>query len=112
MTDSVTMAATEFAERISLQIFGREITQTLLLHANDVNADYLEEMLRRFAGRGYRFVTLDEAMSDPAYETKDAYVSQFGPTWLWRWMKSKGMEVNFKDDPEPPRWVSDLYRQG
>ena len=88
-----TMAATEFAERISPQIFGREITQTLLLHANDVNADYLEEMLSRFAGRGYRFVTLDEAMSDPAYETKDAYVSQFGPTWLWRWMKSKGMEV-------------------
>jgi peptidoglycan/xylan/chitin deacetylase (PgdA/CDA1 family) len=104
-----TIAATEFAERISPQIFGREIPQTLLLHANDINADCLEEMLRLFAERGYHFVTLDEAMADPAYQTKDTYISKFGPTWLWRWMKSKGMEVNFKDDPEPPRWVSDLY---
>ena len=106
-----TIAVTEFAERISPQIFGREITQTLLLHANDINADCLDEMLMRFAARGYRFVTLDEAMSDPAYQTKDTYVGKYGPSWLWRWMKSKGMEVSFKDDPEPPNWVTDLYRQ-
>ncbi len=106
-----TIAVTEFAERISQQIFGREITQTLLLHANDINADCLDEMLRRFAARGYRFVTLDEAMSDPAYQTKDTYVGKYGPTWLWRWMKSKGMEVSFKDDPEPPEWIMDLFRQ-
>ena len=62
-----TIAATEFAERFSPQIFGREVPQTLLIHANDLNADCLDEMLRRFAGRGYRFVSLDEAMRDPAY---------------------------------------------
>jgi hypothetical protein len=56
-------------------------------------------------------VTLDEAMSDPIYQTKDTYVGKYGPTWLWRWMKSKGMEVSFKDDPEPPEWVMDLFRQ-
>jgi peptidoglycan/xylan/chitin deacetylase (PgdA/CDA1 family) len=106
-----TIAATEFAERVSPRIFGREVTQTLLLHANDINADCLDELLRRFAARGYRFVTLDEAMSDPAYQTKDTHVGTHGPTWLWRWMRSKGMEVSFKDDPEPPKWVMDLYRQ-
>ncbi len=111
-----TMAATEFAERFSPEIFGHEITQTLLVHANDINADCLDEMLRRFAARGYRFVTLDEAMRDPAYQVKDTYVSKGGPTWLWRWMKSKGMDtkgmkVSGKDDPEPPEWVMDLYRQ-
>ena len=106
-----TLAATEFAERVSPQIFGREIAQTLLLHANDINADCLDEMLRRLAGRGYRFVTLDEAMTDAAYQTKDTTVSKFGPTWLWRWMKSRGMNLSFKDDPEPPQWVIDLYRQ-
>jgi hypothetical protein len=26
-------------------------------------------------------------------------------------MKSKGMEVSFKDDPEPPEWVMDLYKR-
>src|SRR5262245_45073157 len=106
-----TLAATEFAERISPQIFGREITQTLLLHANDINADCLDELLRRLAARGYRFVTLDEAMTDAAYQTKDTTVGKFGPTWLWRWMKSKGMSLSFKDDPEPPQWVIDLYKQ-
>jgi peptidoglycan/xylan/chitin deacetylase (PgdA/CDA1 family) len=106
-----TIAVTEFAERISQHIFGREITQTLLLHANDINADCLDEMLRRFAARGYRLVTLDEAMSDPIYQTKDTYVGKYGPTWLWRWMKSKGMEVSFKDDPEPPEWVMELFKR-
>jgi peptidoglycan/xylan/chitin deacetylase (PgdA/CDA1 family) len=106
-----TIAATKFAERISSQIFGREITQTLLIHANDINADCLDEMLKRFAERGYRFVTLDEAMNDPAYKTRDTYVTTFGPTWLWRWMKSKGMNVGFKGDPDPPQWVMDLFRK-
>lgn len=106
-----TISATEFAEKISPQIFGREVTQTLLLHANDINADCLDEMLQRLKARGYRFVTLDAAMADPAYQTKDTLVSQRGPTWLWRWMKSLGRDVSFKDDPEPPRWVLDLYNQ-
>ena len=104
-------AGTEFAEHISPQIFGREVTQTLLIHANDINADCLDELLRRLAGRGYSFVTLDEAMKDPAYQTKDTLVSKSGPTWLWRWMKSKGMNISFADDPEPPQWVMGLYRQ-
>ncbi|HMG33862.1 MAG TPA: polysaccharide deacetylase family protein [Blastocatellia bacterium] len=106
-----TIAETEFAERISPQIFSREVPQTLLIHANDINADCLDEMLKRFEARGYKFVTLDEAMKDPAYQTRDTYVGKFGPTWLFRWMKSKGMNVSFKDDPDPPESVMELYRQ-
>jgi peptidoglycan/xylan/chitin deacetylase (PgdA/CDA1 family) len=106
-----TVAATEFAERISPKIFSREVTQTLLIHANDINADCLDEMLKRFSARGYSFVSLDEAMSDPAYQTKDTLVTNSGPSWLWRWMKSKGMNISFADDPEPPQWVIELFRQ-
>ncbi|MEK6334297.1 MAG: polysaccharide deacetylase family protein [Acidobacteriota bacterium] len=104
-----TIAVTEFAERISPKIFEREVTQTLLIHANDINADCLDEMLKRMVARGYSFVSLDEAMSDPAYQTKDTVVTAHGPSWLWRWMKSKGMEVSFDGDPEPPPWVTDLF---
>ena len=106
-----TIAATEFAERVSPKVFGREVTQTLLIHANDINADSMDEMLTRFAARGYHFVSLDEAMSDPAYQIRDTYVTKAGPTWLWRWMKSKGMHVSFEDDPEPPGWVADLFKK-
>jgi peptidoglycan/xylan/chitin deacetylase (PgdA/CDA1 family) len=105
----LTFAATAIAERISPQIFGREIPQVLLLHANDINADCLDEMLRRYQARGYRFVTLDEAMADSAYRTRDTVVSDRGPTWLWRWSRSLGMNVSFQDDPDPPQWVMDLY---
>src|SRR5262245_61941385 len=37
--------------------------------------------------------------------------ARIGPTWLWRWMRSLGLNLSFKDDPEPPRWVIDLYNQ-
>lgn len=106
-----TIAATEFAEKISPKIFGREIPQTLLIHSNDITADTLDEMLQRFAARGYTFVILDKVMADPAYQTRDTLVSNYGPTWLWRWMKSKGMDVDFEGDPEPAKWVMDLYNQ-
>lgn len=107
----LTFDATAIAEKISPQIFGRDIPQVLLLHANDINADCLDEMLRRYEARGYRFITLDEAMKDPAYQTKDTLVSDRGPTWLWRWSKSLGLNISFKDDPDPPQWVLDLFNQ-
>jgi peptidoglycan-N-acetylglucosamine deacetylase len=106
-----TIAATEFAEKISPQVFGREIPQLLLLHVNDITADTLDEMLRRLAERGYKFVTLDTVMADAAYQTKDTFVTKFGPTWLWRWTKSKGMDLDFAGDPDPPKCVMDLYNQ-
>lgn len=104
-------AATDFAEQVSPKIFGREIPQLLLLHAIDINADCLDEMLRRYEARGYRFATLDEVMSDPAYQTKDTLVAQRGPTWLWRWNKSLGLNLSFKDDPETPQWIMGLFNQ-
>jgi len=106
-----TIAATEFAESISPKIFGRDIPQSLLIHANEINADCLDELLTKFESRGYSFVSLDLAMKDPAYQTKDTYVTKMGPTWLWRWMKSKGMNLSFAADPDPPQWVMDLYNQ-
>lgn len=105
-----TLAATAFAEEVAPKVFGRDIPHTLLLHANEINADCLDEMLGRFKARGYRFITLDEAMRDSAYQTPDTFVTKAGPTWLWRWMKSKGMSVSFKGDPEPPAWVWEAYR--
>ncbi|HYN07184.1 MAG TPA: polysaccharide deacetylase family protein [Vicinamibacterales bacterium] len=106
-----TIAATEFAEAISPKIFGREVAQTLLLHANDLNADSLDELLTRYENRGYRYITLEQAMADPAYRTPDTLVTTYGPTWLWRWMKSLGMNVSFAGDPEVPAWVTDLFNR-
>lgn len=103
------ISATEFAERMSPQVFDHDIPQTILLHANDINAGVLDILLTRLEQRGYQFITLEAAMVDPAYQTKDTLVTKSGPTWLWRWMKSRGMAVSFRGDPEPPGWVVALY---
>ena len=105
----VTFTATEFAERVSPQIFGREIPQILLIHTNDITADCLDEILQRFTARGYHFVSLDKVMADPAYDTKVTYITKYGPTWFARWSQSKGLSVSFRGDPDPPKWVMDLY---
>jgi peptidoglycan/xylan/chitin deacetylase (PgdA/CDA1 family) len=106
-----TMATTAFAETMPAKIFKREIPHTLLLHANDLNADTLDDLLTRFERRGYRFITLAQAMTDPAYKTPDTVVSSYGPTWLWRWNRSLGLNVSFVGDPEPPAWVTEMFNR-
>jgi peptidoglycan/xylan/chitin deacetylase (PgdA/CDA1 family) len=108
---NLTMAATAFAEGASRQLFRRDVPQTLLLHANVLTAGSLQTMLSRLEARGYRFVTLDEAMKDAAYATPDTIISASGPTWFWRWARTLGVRLNPQGDPEVPEWVIDAYRR-
>jgi peptidoglycan-N-acetylglucosamine deacetylase len=100
-----------YFEQQSRDLFGREIPQVLLLHANDITADCLSEMLERIAERGYGFVTLDRALADPAYNTPDEYVGNFGISWLHRWKPALGKPLKYADEPDPPKWVLDLSKQ-
>jgi peptidoglycan/xylan/chitin deacetylase (PgdA/CDA1 family) len=99
----------EFFERLSNEMFGRDINQVLLIHANDINADCLDQMLKKLEARGYRFVTLDQALEDKAYLTKDDYIGPNGPSWMHRWTVSLGMKMKLKEEPDPPKWVLDSF---
>ena len=101
----------EFIERLSSEMFGREISQILLIHANDINSDCLDEMLKRLAARGYRFVTLDQALEDKAYQTRDDYVGLHGPSWLHRWTVSMRLKMKLDQEPDPPKWVLDMFQK-
>lgn len=107
----MTMAATAFAEKTSVALFKRDIPQVLLLHANVLTAESLETLLSRFETRGYRFITLEEAMADPGYATPDTMVSSYGPTWFWRWARTLGVRLSPEGDPEVPAWVLDAYKR-
>jgi peptidoglycan/xylan/chitin deacetylase (PgdA/CDA1 family) len=87
------------SERLSLSLFGRPIAHTLLLHANWLNADYMTPLIGMMTARGYRFVTLGEAMADSAYRHPDRYIGARGPSWLERWAVTRG------HSPEPPPGV-------
>ncbi len=105
------VAATVFAETISSRVFGDEIPQILIVHANQINADALAEVLARLVQRGYLFVDLTKAMQHPAYKTEDRLVTSYGPSWLWRWSYSMELDISFRGDPEPPNWILDLYEE-
>lgn len=105
-----TSDALAYAEVLSKHSFGRQIPQTMLLHLDQLNADQLDAVLSLFEERGYRFVSADEALRDPAYATADDYVGPEGLTWLERWQIAMGKPVE-SDEPKPPKWARDAYRR-
>ncbi|MFT4703816.1 MAG: peptidoglycan/xylan/chitin deacetylase (PgdA/CDA1 family) [Bradymonadia bacterium] len=75
--------ATEQAEWLSDSLFGYEPPQILLLHANELNAVALGERLDWYSARGYEFISVAEALADPAYAEYDASISPTGDShWL------------------------------
>jgi peptidoglycan/xylan/chitin deacetylase (PgdA/CDA1 family) len=96
-----------FFEQRSKEVVGHEVAQTLLIHANQLNADLMPELLAMFRRRGYRFVTLDEALRDPAYQSQEAYVGRGGFSWIHRWSMFKGMPG--KGEPEVAEWAQKAY---
>jgi peptidoglycan/xylan/chitin deacetylase (PgdA/CDA1 family) len=92
-----------FFEQRSIEVVGREFPQVLLIHASQMNADLMPELLAMFRRRGYAFVTLDEALKDPAYRLPESYVGRGGFSWIHRWSRHKGMQN--RGEPEPPAWV-------
>ncbi len=95
-----------YFERLSRELFGREIPQVLLLHANELNADHFGALAAAMRRRGYRFVTLEEALADPAYRSEDGYVGPRGPSWLHRWALAKGRPI--APEPREPALVARL----
>ncbi len=101
----------DYEESESRKLFGREIPQVLLLHDDELNAENLEALLKRLEARGYKFVTLDEAMSDPAYATANLYVGDAGISWIERWKIAFGQKVDIEKGPEPPDWAQKIFDQ-
>ena len=97
-----------FAEEVALRLTGRAIPQVLLLHANALNADYFSRLARTLSGRGYRFITLEEALRDTAYSLPDTYAGRWGISWLHHWELTAGRKRS--PSPDPPAWVTDAYQ--
>ncbi|HYI97707.1 MAG TPA: polysaccharide deacetylase family protein [Bryobacteraceae bacterium] len=53
----------EFFEKRSIEVTGHEIRQTLLIHANQLNADTIPQLIEMMKRRGYRIVTLGRALA-------------------------------------------------
>jgi peptidoglycan/xylan/chitin deacetylase (PgdA/CDA1 family) len=93
--------------RLNNQVLGYEPPAIMLLHVNRINADTLDGQLALFRKAGYRFVTLAQAQSDPAYAAPPRNHTRFGPMWGYRWARDRGVRVDGRLEEEPPAWVSD-----
>ena len=101
----ISYSETVFAyfEKLSREIAGYEPKQILLLHANQLEADHISELLEMMRKRGYRFITLEDALSDDVYSLPDTYTGEEGRGWLEHWAITQGkIPQGF---PAFPAWV-------
>ncbi|MDE3166563.1 MAG: polysaccharide deacetylase family protein [Acidobacteriota bacterium] len=96
-----------FFEVRGKEVAGHDFPQILLIHASRLNADMMPELLAMMRRRGYRFVSLGEALRDDAYRLPEAYTGTGGFSWIHRWSKTMGMKP--KGEPDEPAWVTAAY---
>jgi peptidoglycan-N-acetylglucosamine deacetylase len=97
-----------YSEQLAKQTIGYEPKQILLLHANQLEADHIGDLLDVMRKRGYRFITLEDALSDQAYGLPDTFVGEEGTGWLDHWAITQGKPP--QGAPVFPQWVMDLAK--
>jgi peptidoglycan/xylan/chitin deacetylase (PgdA/CDA1 family) len=99
----------KFYKKSSQTLFGRNISQTLLIHANLLNAHFLDDLAEMYVEHGYSFISQEEALQDEAYQTSVTRYGPWGISWIDRWAISRGVDRSFFDgDPITPDYIHDL----
>jgi peptidoglycan/xylan/chitin deacetylase (PgdA/CDA1 family) len=99
-----------YAERFSVELYGREIPQILLIHCNELNSVSLRDSIGRMRKRGYTFISLNEAMQDEAYQRPDTFAGP-GGSWLSRTATVMGKQPTPETvaaRPVVPKWITEL----
>lgn len=99
-----TTAVFDYYEKVSKDLFGYEPRQILLLHSTWLEADHIGELLDLLRKRGYRFISLADALSDGAYGSPDDYVGE-GTGSIDHWAITSGRPA--QNAPTFPQWVID-----
>src|SRR5260370_9337331 len=72
----------ELCERFTNEVFGHQVRQILLLHANELNADNFDALIKVIEARGYNFISLDQALKHPVYQFPHTYLPPSHCRWL------------------------------
>jgi peptidoglycan-N-acetylglucosamine deacetylase len=98
----------DYNEKFSRDLFGYEPKQILLLHANWLEADHLGELLELLRKRGYRFISLDDALGAAIYSMPNEYVGEEGANWLEQIAITRGRTP--LAEPEFPKAIANKIR--
>jgi peptidoglycan/xylan/chitin deacetylase (PgdA/CDA1 family) len=97
----------DYFNGLNKQVWGYDLPQIMLIHDNQLNADVIEDLLAIFERKKFKWITLSEAESDPAYSLPDTLVAKGGPMWGYRWARERNVKVDGRLEHEPPKWVED-----
>jgi peptidoglycan/xylan/chitin deacetylase (PgdA/CDA1 family) len=98
-----------YTEQLSAKIVGYEPRQILLLHASNLEADHIGELLDVLRRHGYRFISLGDALSDLAYSLPNSYVGEEGTGWIDQVAITQGKIP--QGAPVFPQWVMDRTKE-
>ena len=98
-----------YEEQQSMKLLGYEPRQILLLHASNLEADHIAELMDVLRKHGYRFVTLEDALGDPAYSLPDTYIGEEGTGMLDHWAITQAKIP--QGAPKFPQWVIDRAKE-
>jgi peptidoglycan-N-acetylglucosamine deacetylase len=93
------LAAAAHYRAVARERAQRDIAHVLLLHANALVADHLDDLLGSLRAEGFRFVPLEDALADPVYDRPDDYTGPDGLSWLYRF-EPAAPELKAWDDAE------------
>lgn len=85
---------------LAQQVYGHDINHVLLLHLGAFSSTILPDALDLMQKKGFTFVTLEEAESDPVYQGDPDAGSKYGGTLLELWMEAK--KIKFPPVTEKP----------
>jgi peptidoglycan/xylan/chitin deacetylase (PgdA/CDA1 family) len=86
-------------------VLGREPAFVFLLHASRLNAVSIDALDTIFQENHLHSITLDKAMTDPAYRIPDTYAGPAGMGWVTRWSIGLHMPIH---DPVAPKVPDDI----
>jgi peptidoglycan-N-acetylglucosamine deacetylase len=94
----------ELDQKLSQMLFGRDIKHVMLLHLGGFQTVMLPQLLDLMKQKGFRFVTLEEAESDPAYQSNPNAGLKYGGTLLEQMIEAQ----HLKYPPVPPKPMKEL----
>jgi peptidoglycan-N-acetylglucosamine deacetylase len=100
----------DYYTKLNKTVLGYAPPHVMLLHDSPLNARAIEAVIMLFQTRGYRFVSLTEALKDPAYSIPEI-VTKYGPMWGYRWANERKVSVRGFNEPQPPSWIEEYVKK-
>jgi beta-lactamase regulating signal transducer with metallopeptidase domain len=96
-------------EANSQEMFGRDIAQTMVLTPSRLITDSADDLFGMIKNRGYRFVSMDEALKDEAYQTPETFTGESGISWFDRWALTQ--KKRLRDEPRESAIVQKIWNE-